>query len=90
MTQRHMTTLFEGRPSFGEQICENVTQTPSAIGEFGIPSDNLDVSMIIDDGSQILLQDNVVEGLRHHHPRVEMVAYLTDESNNVIQTLFKL
>jgi hypothetical protein len=67
-----------------------VTQTPSAIGEFGVPSDNLDVSMIIDDGSQILLQDNVVEGLRHHHPRVEMVAYLTDESNNVIQTLFKL
>jgi hypothetical protein len=25
-----MTTLFEGRPSFGEQICVNVTQTPSA------------------------------------------------------------
>jgi hypothetical protein len=85
-----MTTLFEGRPSFGEQICVNVSQTPSAIGEFGIPSDNLDASMIIDDGSHILLQDNMVEGLRHHHSRVGMVAYLTDESNNVIQTLFKL
>ncbi len=67
-----------------------MTQTPSAIGEFGIPSDNLDVSMIIDDGSHILLQDNVVKGLKHHHPRVGMVAYLTDESNNVIHTLFKL
>jgi len=70
-------------------LCETWPKLHQRFGEFGIPSDNLDVSMIINDGSHILLQDNVVEGLKHHH-RFKMVAYLTNESNKAIHTLFKL
>lgn len=79
--------LYAGKPLFGRQMEVEMNNLTSALVQFAIPSDGLDVTVTVPNGSHVLLQDCLVMEYRR---RVGMIGYLVDEADNILDTLFTL
>lgn len=80
--------LYEGTPPIGDLMDVDIYDAQSVIGCFSIPTDQLEINIVLEGGAHVLTQDYLV--LKGHHHRVGIIGYLTDNEGTIQSALFQL
>jgi hypothetical protein len=80
--------LYEGTPPIGDLMDVDIHDAQSVIGCFSIPTDQLEINIVLEGGAHVLTQDYLVLKGRHH--RVGIIGYLTDNEGTIQSALFQL